>query len=68
MVLELGRFVNNVEFFGASNFDEMAAMPVLLNALPRLADARLVSAVAGHLLRPWARPHAFDVLLAAFRH
>lgn len=66
-VAELGRFVNNVEFFGASEFDEKAAMPVLLDALPRLSDPRLVSAVAGHLRRPWARPNAFDVLLDAFR-
>jgi hypothetical protein len=64
---ELGRFVSNVEFFGASEFDERAAMPVLLDALPRLANARLVSAVAGHLRRPWARPVAFDALLDAFR-
>lgn len=65
---ELGRFVSNVEFFGASAFDERAAMPVLLAALPRLTDPRLVSAVAGHLRRPWARPQAFDPLLAAFRN
>jgi len=63
---QLGRFVSNVEFFGASAFDEKAAMPVLIEALPRLSDARLVSAVAGHLRRPWARPHAFDALLDAF--
>ncbi|MDZ5619535.1 hypothetical protein [Nocardioides bizhenqiangii] len=63
---DLGRFVSNVEFFEASAFDEKAAMQVLLDALPRLADARLVSAVAGHLRRPWARPHAFDGLLGAF--
>lgn len=66
-VAGLGRFVSNVEFFGASEFDEKAAMPVLLDALPRLSDARLVSVVAGHLRRPWARPHAFDALLDAFR-
>ncbi len=66
-VAELGRFVSNVEFFGASEFDEQAAMPILLDALPRLSDARLVSAVAGHLCRPWARPHAFNALLDAFR-
>ncbi|WP_369046423.1 hypothetical protein [Sinomonas sp. P10A9] len=65
---ELGRFVSNVEFFGDSAFDERAAMPVLLTALPRLTEPRLVSAVAGHLRRPWARPQAFDPLLAAFRH
>lgn len=63
---DLGRFVSNVEFFGASAFDERAAMPVLLAALPRLTDPRLVSAVASHLRRPWARPQAFDPLLAAF--
>ena len=66
-VADLGRFVSNVEFFGASEFDEKAAMPVLLEALPWLSDTRVVSAVAGHLRRPWARPHAFDALLDAFR-
>lgn len=64
---ELGRFVSNVQFFGASAFDEKAAMPEFIDALPRLSDARLVSAVAGHLRRPWARPLAFDSLLEAFR-
>lgn len=64
---ELGRFVSNVDFFGASTFDERAAMPVLLAALPHLTDARLISSVAGHLRRPWARPQAFDPLLTAFR-
>jgi len=64
---ELGRFVSNVEFFGASAFDEKAAMPVLVDALPRLTDPSLVDAVAGHLRRPWARPYAFDSLLEAFR-
>lgn len=64
---ELGRFVSNADFFGASTFDERAAMPVLLVALPSLTDAHLISSVAGHLRRPWARPQAFDPLLTAFR-
>jgi hypothetical protein len=34
--------------------------------LPRLTDARLVVAVAGHLRRPWARPAAFAALHRAF--
>ena len=63
---DLGRFVSNVEFFEASQFDERAAMPVLIEALPSLTDSRLVGAVAGHLRRPWARPIAFDALLAAY--
>jgi hypothetical protein len=62
----LGRFVSNPEFFDESRFDERAAMPVLVEALPSLTDSRLVGAVAGHLRRPWARPAAFDALLAAF--
>jgi hypothetical protein len=64
---DLGRFVSNVEFFQASTFDEKAAMPILIKALPSLSDPALVSAVAGHLRRPWARPAAFNVLLDAFR-
>ena len=54
---DLGRFVRNVEFFGASAFDEKVAIPVLLDALPRLWDAQLVGAMAGHLRRRGARPY-----------
>jgi hypothetical protein len=43
-------------------------MPVLLEVLPRLSDPHLVTAVAGHLRRPWARPAAFETLHAAFLH
>lgn len=63
---DLGRFVSKPEFLSASRFDERAAMPVLIKTLPNLTDATLIGAVAGHLRRPWARPHAFDALLAAF--
>ena len=63
---DLGRFVSKPEFFGGSRFDELAAMPVLIEALPQLTDPALIGAVAGHLRRPWARPQAFDVLLATF--
>lgn len=65
-VEDLGRFVSKPEFFGESRFDERAAMPILIEALPNLMDPKLIGAVAGHLRRPWARPHAFDALLAAF--
>jgi hypothetical protein len=63
---ELGRFVSNTDHFAASTFDERAAMPVLIAALPRLSDPKLVSAVAGHLRRSWSRPSAFDALFVAF--
>jgi len=42
-------------------------MPVLLELLPTLMDLTLVSAVAAHLRRPWARPTAFGPLVGAFR-
>ena len=64
---ELGRFVSNTDYFTASTFDERAAMPVLITALPRLSDPKLVAAVAGHLRRPWSRPSAFGALYEAFR-
>jgi hypothetical protein len=64
---DLGRFVNNTEYFRQSTFDERSAMPVLLNAMPQLSDPRAIRAVAGHLRRAWARPAAFDVLLEMFR-
>jgi hypothetical protein len=63
---DLGRFVSNTEHFEPSHFDERAAFPVLLSALPTLSDAKLVGAVAGHLRRPWARGKAFGPLAAAF--
>lgn len=63
---DFGRFVSNTEFFRPSEFDESAAMPVLLDALPTLSDRDVVIAVAGHLRRPWARPVAFAALLEAF--
>lgn len=63
---DLGRFVSKPELLGETHFDEQAAMPVLIAALPSLTDRALVGAVAGHLRRPWARPAAFDALLASF--
>ncbi|MFC0221054.1 hypothetical protein [Nocardioides zeicaulis] len=65
-VEDLGRFTSKPEFFGGSRFDERGAMPVLIEALPTLSDLTLIGAVAGHLRRPWARPKAFDALLATF--
>lgn len=65
-VEDLGRFVNNTEHFAPSQFDERAAMPVLLDILPTATDAKLVEAIAGHLRRPWARPAAFPALRDAF--
>ncbi len=63
---DLGRFVNKPELLSESRFDERAAMPVLIQALPSLTDEKLIGAVAGHLRQPWARPHAFAALLEAF--
>jgi hypothetical protein len=64
---DLGRFVNNTEYFRPSRFDERSAMPVLLKAMPQLTDKHAITAVAGHLRRAWARPAAFEVLLEMFR-
>ena len=64
---DLGRFVSNTEYFRPSQLDERAAMPVFLDVLPRLSDAKVVAAVAGHLRRPWARPAAFAALHQAFQ-
>ena len=64
---EFGRFINNTTYFAPSAFDERAAMPVLLQLLPDLTDPAVVGSLAGHLRRPWARPHAFQPLLAAYR-
>lgn len=66
-VEDFGRFVSNVSFFGASAFDERAAMTILINALPRVRDARLADTIASHLRRPWARPAAYESLLDAFK-
>lgn len=64
---DLGRFVSDTRYLQPSAFDERAAMPILLELLPRLTDPRLVAAVAAHLRRPWARPAAFGKLVDAFR-
>ena len=37
---DFGRFVNNTEYFQASQFDEQSAMPVLMGLLPSLTDKR----------------------------
>jgi hypothetical protein len=65
-VHDFGHFVSNTTYFSASGFDEKAAMPTLLAMLPSLTDPQIVTAVAGHLRRPWARPSAFPILLDAF--
>jgi hypothetical protein len=63
---ELGHFVNDTTYLAASRFDERAAMPILLAALPHLQDSRLVAAVAAHLNRAWARPAAYQAVYDAF--
>jgi len=55
---------DNVE---AARLDERAALPVLVRLLPTLTDPATVIVVAGLLCHPFARPDAFDPLLAAFR-
>jgi hypothetical protein len=64
---DLGRFVNDTRFIRPSQFDVLAAMPVLLNALPRLTQAKVVGAAAGHLNHRAARPTAFPVLMDQFK-
>lgn len=63
---DFGRFVSNATYFAPSVFDEKEAMSTLIAVLPSLTDPHVVTAVAGHLRRPWARPSAFPVLLDAF--
>ena len=62
-VEDLGRFVNNTEHFAPSQFDERAAMPVLLDILPTATDAKLVEAIAavGDHLKAYF-PHAEGVV------
>lgn len=65
---EFGRFVNNTKYFEASQFDEVAAAPVLLRVLPELNDAKVVATVGRHLKRPWVRKidGAFETVLQAY--
>ena len=63
---DFGTFVSDTTHFRPSVFDERAAMPTLLRLLPTLRDEAVVSAVAGHLRRRWARPTAFAALRDAF--
>jgi hypothetical protein len=65
-IKDFGRFANNTQYFEPSTFDERAAMPTLLEALPLLSDPRLVETVARHLGRKWAKPKAFWPLHDAF--
>ena len=64
---DLGRFVNDTRFIRPSEFDELAAMPILLRALPKLTYANIVAAVADHLNHQSARPAAFPILLDQFK-
>jgi hypothetical protein len=63
---DFGHFVSDTRYLAPAELDERAAMPVLLEILPTLTDGGTVTAVAGHLRRPWARPAAFDALHLAF--
>ena len=64
---DFGYFVNRPHLFRPSEFDERAAMPVLLELLPSLTDGKVVAATARHLRRPSARTDAFVPLVQAFR-
>lgn len=66
-VEDLGRFVNNTEFFAPSRLDERAAAPVLLELLPELTNPQVVATVGRHLQGPWVRPGGYEVVLAAFK-
>lgn len=66
-VEDFGRFISNVQFFRPSSFDERAAMPLLIDALPKVHDPALAHTIASHLRRSWARPAAYAVLLDAFK-
>lgn len=65
---EFGRFVNNTKYFEPSQFDEVAAAPILLRLLPELNDAKVVATVGRHLKRPWVRKidGAFEAVLRAY--
>jgi hypothetical protein len=62
---DFGYFVNP-EHFRPSEFDQRAALPVLLDLLPSLTDAKVVAAAARHLRQRAARPTAFVPLLGAY--
>lgn len=67
-VEDLGRFVNNTQYFAPSGLDQRAAAPVLLDLLPKLRDPRVVKTVGQHLQRPWLRKidGAYDTLRDAY--
>lgn len=48
---DLGRFVNNTDYFRPSQLAERASMPVLLQLLPTVSNAKLTCAIAGRLRR-----------------
>lgn len=65
---EFGRFVNNTKYFDPSQFDEVAAAPVLLRLLPELMDPKVVATVGRHLKRAEVRKieGAFEAIVRAY--
>ncbi len=66
-VEDLGRFVNNTEYFEPSHLDEAAAAPVLLRLLPELEDERVVRTIGRHLQSKTVSKACYNEVLAAYR-
>lgn len=66
-VEDLGRFVNNTEYFEPSHLDEAAAAPVLLRLLPELEDERVVRTIGRHLQSKAVGKGCYDQVLAAYQ-
>ena len=64
---DLGRFVNNTEYFEPSHLDEAAAAPVLLRLLPQLEDERAVRTIGRHLQSKAVSKACYDEVLAAYQ-
>lgn len=66
-VEDLGRFVNNTEYFEQSHLDEAAAAPVFLSLLPELEDERAVRTIGRHLQSKAVGKSCYDQVLAAYQ-
>ena len=65
---DFGCFVNDTRHLEGSTFDHRAALPVLLELLPTLNDAKAVSAAAGHVRQCRLGTDDFDVLRDTYLH
>jgi hypothetical protein len=66
-VEDFGTFVNDTRYLAPAQFDERAAGPLLLAALPGLTDERLAATIGRYLANRSVGHEAYPIVLEAFR-